>query len=177
MLEEDRYLFDLQGYLTVQEALAQGVVDQLNAAVDEMTAREIDPDTTTHRFGDLLARGRVFRDLIDNPPVVPFVEDLLGSDFRLDHDYLDVIRTGTGPIGAFLHGGTRPYRPAEYYWSGDGGLHSGLLVVAYNLKDVGPDDGGLACVPGSHKASFRFPDSWKQLSDPHPSVRAQLEAR
>ena len=50
-------------------------------------------------------------------------------------------------------------------------MHSGLVAVAYNLKDVGPDDGGFACVPGSHKSAFAFPDNWKDLSDPHPCVR------
>jgi hypothetical protein len=171
MHDEERYLFDLQGYLTVQEALAPEVVGELNAAIDRMAAQELGADVTTHRFGDLLARGRVFRDLIDNPRVMPVVAELLGDNLRLDHDYADVIRAGLGPIGAVLHGGTRPFRPGEFYWSGDGNLHSGLLVVAYNLKDVGPDDGGFACVPGSHKSAFRFPDSWKQLSDPHPTVR------
>ena len=76
-----------------------------------------------------------------------------------------------GPIGTGLHGGAVPFRPIEYYWSGDGKMHSGLVGVAYNLKNVGPDDGGFACVPGSHKSAFAFPDNWKDLSDPHPCVR------
>jgi hypothetical protein len=76
-----------------------------------------------------------------------------------------------GPIGAGLHGGAVPFRPAEYYWSAEGQIHSGLVVVAYNLEDIGPDDGGFACVPGSHKSGFALPDSWKDLTDPHPCVR------
>jgi hypothetical protein len=169
--DEDRYLFDLQGFLTVQAALSAEVVDVLNGAIDRMAEQELSHDATTHRFGDLLKRGQVFRDLIDNPIVLPFLTELLGDNLRLDHDYADVIRSGLGPIGAVLHGGAKPFRPGEYYWSGDGNLHSGLLVVAYNLKDVGPEDGGFACVPGSHKSAFRFPDAWRQLSDPHSTVR------
>ena len=99
----------------------------------------------------------MFRDLIDNPRVLPSLEELLGPRLRLDHEYVDVICSGLGPIGARLHGGATPFNPAQYYWSGDGNLHSGLLVAAYNLRDVGPDDGGFACVPGSHKAAFPFP--------------------
>jgi hypothetical protein len=28
-------------------------------------------------------------------------------------------------------------------------MHNGLSVATYNLNDVGPDDGGFACVPGT----------------------------
>jgi hypothetical protein len=167
----DRYLFDLQGYLSVPEALSAETVEQLNDVVDEMAEREMGDGETTHRWFDLLARNRSFRDLIDNSPVLPILEELLGNEFRLDHEYVDLIRSEMGPIGTGLHGGAVPFRPAEYYWSGDGQIHSGLVVVAYSLKTVGPDDGGFACVPGSHKSAFAFPDSWKDLADPHACVR------
>jgi hypothetical protein len=167
----DRYLFDLQGYLSVPDALSAETVDQLNEVIDEMAEQEMGSQETTHRWFDLLARSRLFRDLIDNPPVLPILAELLGKEFRLDHEYVDVIRSGMGPIGAGLHGGAAPFRAAEYYWAGDGQLHSGLVVVAYNLKNIGPDDGGFACVPGSHKAAFAFPDGWKDLANPHPCVR------
>jgi hypothetical protein len=171
MSDEDRYLFDLQGYLVIPDALDPPTVETLNAITDRMWAEDVESHETTHRFGGLLARDAEFLRIIDNPVVGPILETLLGAQFRLDHDYLDVIRNGIGPIGARLHGGARPFRPAEYYWSGDGTLHSGLLVVAYNLREVGAGDGGFACVPGSHKAGFPFPDSWKALADPHPTVR------
>jgi hypothetical protein len=171
MLDEDRYLFDVQGYLTVPDALAPETVQELNNAIDQMVGRDMDGEETTRRWGDLLPRSRLFVDLIDNPRVLPFLEKLLGPKLRLDHEYIDVIRSGLGPIGARLHGGAAPFDPAQYYWSGDGRLHSGLLVAAYNLKDVGPEDGGFACVPGSHKAAFPFPEDWKDLSALHPCVR------
>ncbi|MGD0311574.1 MAG: phytanoyl-CoA dioxygenase family protein [Acidimicrobiales bacterium] len=172
MRYRDRFLFDLQGYLSVPDALPVGAVEQLNGVIDEMAEREMDGGETTHRWFGLLGRSRLFRDLIDNPPVMPILEELLGKEFRLDHEYADLIRSGMGPIGSGLHGGAVPFRPVEYYWSGDGQLHSGLVVVAYSLKDVGPDDGGFACVPGSHKSAFAFPDRWKDLADPHPCVRS-----
>ena len=70
----------------------------------------------------------MFRDVIDNPRVLPTLEELLGPRLRLDHEYLDVICSGLGPIGARLHGGATPSDPAQYYWSGDQRLNSGLLV-------------------------------------------------
>jgi hypothetical protein len=171
MRYRDRYLLDLQGYLTVPEALTAEALEQINDVIDELAESEIRPEESAHRWSHLLARSRAFRDLIDNAPVLPILEELLGEDFRLDHEYVDLIRSGMGPIGTGLHGGPVPFRPIEYYWNRDGQIHSGLVAVAYNLKEVGPDDGGFACVPGSHKSAFPFPDNWKDLSDPPSCVR------
>lgn len=171
MKDEDRYLFDLQGYLAIPDALGADTLGRLNRAIDEGIADEAPPDMRTHRFGELLGRADVFRELIDNDAVVDVLVDVIGEDFRLDHTYADVIRAGEGPIGTVLHGGAVPYRSTEYYSSGNGEIHSGLVAVAFNLKDVGPGDGGFACVPGSHKSTFAFPEHWTQLADAHPCVR------
>ncbi len=42
-------------------------------------------------------------------------------------------------------------------------MRNGLFVVAYNLYDVNPGDGGFAAVPGSHKSNFPFPAQWREL--------------
>jgi ectoine hydroxylase-related dioxygenase (phytanoyl-CoA dioxygenase family) len=171
MNAEERYLFDLQGYLTIPDALSAAQLARLNAIIDEGIARETPADMRTHRFGDLLGRDPAFLELIDNPAVVAVLGEIIGRDFRLDHTYADVIRSGDGPIGTVLHGGMVPFRPSEYYLVTNGEIHSGLVAVAFNLKDVGPEDGGFACVPGSHKSAFAFPEQWKHLSELHPCVR------
>lgn len=171
MTDEERYLFDLQGYLVIPDALSTPQLARLNAVLDGALAEADKPGANTHRFGRMLGRDRAFRELIDNPQITPHLEAILGRGFRLDHDYADVIRSGLGPIGATLHGGGTPFRPAEYYHVRDGRIHSGLAVIAYNLRDVSPDDGGFACVPGSHKSAFRFPDAWRDLEQPHAAVR------
>ena len=171
MNEQERYLFDLQGLLVVPGALTPAELARLNAIMDDHIARETTPDMQTHRFGRLLGWDKAYRDLIDHPRIVPYLEALLGPQFRLDHDYADVIRQGKGPIGTVLHGGATPFDPAQYYQCRDGRLYNGLTVVAYNLKDVHPGDGGFACVPGSHKSNFVFPRAWQELDDPHPCVQ------
>ena len=170
MNEHERFLFDLQGFLVVPDALSPALVARLNELMDEHIAQETGPDMRTHRFGRLLRWGKAYRDLIDNQRMVPYVEDLVGPQFRLDHDYVDVIRTGKGPIGTVLHGGSTPYDPSQYYHFKDGRMFNGLIVVAYNLKDVHPGDGGFGCVPGSHKSNYAFPREWQELDEPHPCV-------
>jgi ectoine hydroxylase-related dioxygenase (phytanoyl-CoA dioxygenase family) len=171
MNEQERFLFDLQGFLVVPNALSDDELARLNAAVDEEIEQRTDRDMRTHRFGGLLARGTTFHFLIDNPRITPYLEELLGANFRLDHDYADVIRTGKGPIGTTLHGGATPFDPSQYFRYENGRMHNGLTVVAYNLKDVNPDDGGFACVPGSHKSNYPFPKEWRELDEPQPCVQ------
>jgi len=165
MDDRQRYLFDLNGYLTVPGALSSAVLAELNGLMDERVARDVPAEATTHRFGDVLDWGPAVRGLIDHEPVLPYLEEILGGDFRLDHDYADLIRSGKGPIGTRLHGGAVPYDPGQSYTFIEGRPRSGLLVVAYNLRDVGPDDGGFGCVPGSHKANLPFPEEWRELSE------------
>jgi len=166
--DTERYLFDLNGYLAVPEALTSTTVARLNMIMDARIAADVPSDATTWRFGGLLDWGAEVRALIDHEPIVPYLAELLGSDFRLDHDYADLIRRGKGPIGTKLHGGAAPYDAGQAYTFTGGSPRSGLMVVAYNLCDVDPGDGGFGCVPGSHKANLPFPDAWKELEEDTP---------
>jgi hypothetical protein len=165
MNAQEKYLFDLQGYITVPNALSAEQLVELNRLWDERIAADITPETTTHRWGSLLQWGKAYRELIDNPTITPYLEELLGRQFRLDHDYADLIRQGKGPIGARLHGGSTPFDPSQYFHFHNGRMHNGLSVVAYNLRDVHPGDGGFGCVPGSHKSNYPFPDEWRELEN------------
>ncbi len=173
MTAEERYLFDLNGYLVVPGALDAGQLSALNGILDQRIADEVDPEASQHRFmgeSSLLGWGRPYRELLDNPRVFPHVRELVGPDPRLDHDYADIIRSGTSPIGATLHGGAAPFDECFFYAHKDGRIRCGLIVVAYNLHDVDPGDGGFGAVPGSHKANFPFPRQWLDLERRHPCV-------
>ena len=71
MTDQQRYLFDLHGYLVVPDALTAGQIASLNAMLDERIAREMAPEAATHRFLEPLSWGQPFVDLLDNPPVEP----------------------------------------------------------------------------------------------------------
>ncbi|MEZ4713297.1 MAG: phytanoyl-CoA dioxygenase family protein [Caldilineaceae bacterium] len=172
MNEHEKYLFDLQGFITVPNALSTKHVAALNQIWDQKIAQDMEAGANTQRWVGLLDWGERFRDLIDNPTIAPYLEELLGKNFRLDHDYADLIRSGKGPIGTRLHGGGFPYDPAQYFHFKGGRFFNGLTVVAYNLCDVQPGDGGFGCVPGSHKSNFPFPDEWRELENLQPFMRA-----
>ena len=163
MNDHEKYLFDLRGYIAVENALSAEQVAALNHIMDQHIAADCTPDMRTHRFGGLLDWGPAYRGLIANERVVPYLEQIIDPQFRLDHIYADIIRSGTSPIGANLHGGGAPFNPSQYYRFTDGRMHNGLTVVAYNLADLGPEDGGFGCVPGSHKSNYRFPGEWRDM--------------
>ena len=172
MNENEQYLFDLQGYIAVPNALDKEQLADLNALLDKHIEQECASDRPAHRFGGLLEWGKPYRDLIDNPSIVPYLDVILGERFRLDHLYADLIRSDASPIGATLHGGGAPFDPSQYYHFHGGQMYNGLTVVAYNLADVGPEDGGFGCVPGSHKSNYRFPGEWRDMSENiEPCVR------
>ena len=56
-----------------------------------------------------------------------------------------------------MHGGHRGGRVNfRYYVHGDQ-IFTGLTVVSFTLQDIAEEDGGFACIPGSHKCDFRVP--------------------
>ncbi len=172
MTEHERYLLDLQGFLVIPNALSGHEIASINSVIDSRIDAEVQAEANTHRFVGLLSWGQPFIDLIDNPAVMPYLTESVHPQVRLDHDYLDVIRTGKGPIGTTLHGGATPYDPLYSYHYENGRIRNGLSVIAYNLHDVGPTDGGFGCVPGSHKSNIAFPEDWKDLDQAHSIVQA-----
>jgi len=170
--DQERYLFDLQGFLKVENALSDDQVVALNTLMDEQITQHRAGDEATKRFGRILSWGAATKELIDNPRISPYLRELLGDRFRLDHDYADVIWGEVGPIGTSLHGGGSPFDPSQYYHYANGRMYNGLTVVAYNLRDVNPGDGGFGCVPGSHKSNLAFPNEWRDLSVSRDIARA-----
>ncbi len=190
MNEQEKYLFDLRGYLVVKNALSKAQVERLSTVFgDDSEAlkrgfagsdRTVIPaeDGLAWSAKSLLEYGGVYIDLIDLPSIAPYLEALLGPHYRLDHDYIKVDRrkncnfTGDKKGTLFLHGGGQgagrgrdhvgPYDGGQcYYRYNNDRMYNGLLAVAFELKTVAEGSGGFACVPGSHKANFGLPEEWR----------------
>tara|TARA_B100000686_G_scaffold348515_1_gene439747 strand:- start:929 stop:1780 length:852 start_codon:yes stop_codon:yes gene_type:complete len=192
MTEYEQYLFDLNGYILVEGALSVEQVAAMNNAIDHnsdqihIRTREQALDGSLEEQGGQAAenlkgtqgRGdfgnflfwedpwcRVFRDVITLPTVMNIMLSVIGPRFRL---------TGTAGIsmtkgseGFIFHGGGSPeldhMREIFYHRFENGRMNNGLMSVSYSLCDVGPGDGGFACIPGSHKANFLCPIEVRRL--------------
>ncbi len=155
MTPEERYRFDIQGYLVRRAVLSPGDIEALNIAVDVLGVPEPGNDIMSQRFGSHLATARRFRDLLDHDGIFDVILELCGHTARLDHAYGIIMRPGT--TGLTLHGGGKPFDPAQYYTVDGGNIRTGLVAVQWALVEHPAGRGGFLCVPGSHKANFPTP--------------------
>lgn len=155
MTDRERYSFDVNGYVVIDDVLTPDDVAHLNAVID---GRHLPPAVETiesQRFGGFFEWDEGFRSLLDHPRILPALRELIGDRLRLDHAYGIVMSPDTA--GGVLHGGGEPYDPAQYYVHKNGRMFNGLTVVSWALVDAGRGDGGFCCVPGSHKANYPIP--------------------
>ena len=93
-LEMQQYLFDLQGYLVIENVLSSEEVSTLNQLIDKQS---LPAPKEAMRFGSaaggapegpgFLGWGQPFCDLLDHPQIMPILRFRLGDCFRLDRLY------------------------------------------------------------------------------------------
>lgn len=177
MTEDEKYLFDLNGYLLVKQVLSSEDLKLANEAVDRHQDRRrfIPKEKSLARGSSTLkgefSRGNLgepynweepwclpFRTMLTHPRIIPYLNVILGTGFRQDHRMF-VLTMDKGAEGHRLHGSSGPgFDPNQYYIFRAGKMHNGLTVVAFQLTVVNPGDGGLALIPGSHKSNIACPD-------------------
>jgi ectoine hydroxylase-related dioxygenase (phytanoyl-CoA dioxygenase family) len=160
MTGEQRYLFDLHGYLVLPGVLKP---DELATMQREMTQNgptEPQNNPEQSRFRDFLGWGPLWRNLIDHPAILPVLYDLLGPKFRIDHAYGMAMRESGERGGEGLHHEAGMFNHGAYYVTHRDRMHNGLIVVSWALTDAPLGSGGFCCIPGSHKALFPTPKGW-----------------
>ena len=170
LTDDERYSFDLQGFLVRRGVLAPAELAALHEAIDGLGLAPPGETIQSQRFSDHLPRAAAFQHLIDHPAVLDIVVELCGVHVRLDHTYGIVMAPGTSGLG--LHGGATPFDPAQYYLVRDGKIRCGLVAVQWALVDHPAGGGGFCGVPGSHKAGFARPER----PDPRLAVEVPLAA-
>ncbi|MBK35163.1 MAG: hypothetical protein CME26_06485 [Gemmatimonadetes bacterium] len=173
-----RDTFARQGYVIVPDVLNQQQLDELNVVYDQHIVERVeigsragankkirfsirgrDRYETTDRHGNTYEGRRfwskAYRDLIDNEIMFPILEEVLGDPawghapahmpeelrplFRLDHDNIHY-KPARKPTDGEDKGGTLHGSPRSWH-----------VTCVYELKTVGPGDGGFGCVIGTHK--------------------------
>ena len=155
LTDEERYRFDVHGYVVRRNVLSEGELRRLHLEIDALHLPPPGPSIGSQRFERLLEAGGLLRDLMDDPAVLEVMKELCGPYVRLDHAYGIVMAPGTSGLG--LHGGGTPFDPAQYYLVRDARIRTGLVVAQWALVDHAPGAGGFCCIPGSHTAHFSLP--------------------
>ena len=180
MNADEKYLFDLNGYLVIESVLTEAEVSIANAAIDRhldqgrIRSKEQALDGGSPELKGAMGRGELggllnwekpwcnpFREMLAHPKVVPFLNEILGKGFRMDHQ-MSLLWMDAGAEGFHFHGSSGPgFDPNQYYIVRDGKMHNGLTVVSFQLTEVNPGDGGFIVIPGSHKSNFPCPQKMR----------------
>lgn len=182
MTEDERYLFDLNGFLIIRGVLSSEEVEEANRAIDrhadEMVERSDDELRNAKVGSRFFGKGpgrmdlgrclewgekdsKVFQSILAHPRLVPIYHGILGKGYRMDHLPV-VLAQNSGSEGFQLHGGTVDCTSGEYnpflaYTYHHGTIRSALLGVNVILRDHNAGDGGFCVVPGSHKSNLKMP--------------------
>ena len=195
MDDTQKYLFDLQGFLVVEGVLskaevaaaneaierhADGIVERVGEASLSSDSKTMQGETGRGDLGGLLSWEKPwcdpFRAMLAHPQITPYLNQLLGKGWRLDHN-AGLISMRKGAEGHLLHGSSGPaFDRHQYYIFKDGQMHNGLTVVAWQLADVNPGDGGLALIPGSHKGNYACPQPVRKW-EAHQDVVKQVTCK
>ena len=179
MSNEDKFWFDVNGCLVLRGVVSREEVAAMNAAIDARGLIErkgklrltekggpLSGDGTTGRkdaagfLGWSPGQREAFRNVLTHPKLVPYLHELLGPGYRLDHNPL-CIAQDPGAEGFEFHGGStlddgRWNWPLAYAHT-HGQMRCNLLAVSVALTDVREGEGGFCIVRGSHKANFAAP--------------------
>ena len=164
--QEERFLFDLQGFLVLRNVLSSMECAGLLQVLSDLEEREyaddwiasLDPGhppratKETNRGDQVRLNGlprldAVFDHLIDHPRILPYLNEFVGEPQLINTWSISKFQ------GAEPGGYHRGVQPTDHTYR-DGVIRTRMLNTVYFLTENGPDDGCLVAVPGVHKCNI-----------------------
>lgn len=169
------YLFDLNGYIVLEQAVEPELVSDLNGALD--TVPPLEPGQwwgNVHRspgakdagkgleLQNVVEGGEPFERLIDHPSWINYMYRYAGeAESYVEGLFIDECFAAVRGEGGYLQVHSGGYRKAirGQYRYVDGVFRCAQVNVLVALTDIGPGDGGTLVIPGSHKSNFPHPQA------------------
>jgi hypothetical protein len=104
-------------------------------------------------FYDIVNQDEAFVDLVANPRVLPYIDEMLQNP-RLKTSWLAFKWRGGLSRDPANH---TPTSTCNFYHFNRGRISHNLFNLVYAIRDVAPGGGGMRLVPGSHKSNFPLP--------------------
>jgi hypothetical protein len=145
MTDEQKYFFDLRGWMLLPAVLTESECAVLREHLKAGSSPFAGPA----------------QELLDHPAVVDILSEILGGGpspedhyaFRCEGSFVTIRQKGWTPSGTERpHGG--PAESPQHYRTDGRRIYSGLTRVVWELNPVAHGDGGTLFLSGSHKASF-----------------------
>ena len=171
----DEYLFDLNGYIIIKNALNKKELRDLNKILDKLKNiknKEWAGYVHGHNYGgkeglnlqQIYEAGKPFENLIDHPSWINHMMHFVGGKGTFDQHhgplFIDEnfanIRGPGEAIG--IHSGNPEGLQRNHYRYQEGKFHCSQVNILLALKDIGPGDGGTVIIPASHKSNIQHPE-------------------
>ena len=188
--EKEFYYWDLCGHLVIRDIMSQEDLEIANEAIDKFADQIVRGEELSRGSKSLAGTGRPllprllelpkpycepFRRMVAHPEIVKRLTWMGGSGFRCGQPTGFV--SDKGSTGHSLHDANEPLIPSRSYIYKNGRSYCEAVTVTWQLRDVTEEDGGFACVPGSHKAKYRLPEGVRSCDNHmdlvmHPTFKA-----
>ncbi len=157
-----RLHLDIYGYVIVKDLFEESLIDTLLNRISEIEARYREtgelPAPSCHfsatqedyfRVDNLPHLDSVFFKYLTHPRILGMVEEIVGGEVRLEQSDAHIRRPVADPKEQQygFHRGVNP----GFSYTKNGLYHFTFVKTLTNLTDLGPEDGGTAVIPGSHK--------------------------
>ena len=171
----DKYLFDLNGFIVIQNSLNKSEVKACNKIIDKLKILknlQWEGFVHGHNYGgkeglnlqQIYEAGKPFENLIDHPSWINHMLEFVGGEGTFDHQhgplFIDEnfanVRGAGDAIG--IHSGNHEGTQRGHYRYENGKMHSGQVNVLVALTDIDKGDGGTVVIPASHKSNFKHPE-------------------
>ena len=173
--ELEMYLFDLNGYIVVKNALKKSEINACNKIIDKLKNLkngEWQGYIHGHNYGgkeginlqQIYEAGKPFEKLIDHPSWIHHMLEFVGGKGTFDHNHGPLFidenfANVRGPGEAIgIHSGNPEGIQRNHYRYQDGKFHCSQVNILLALTDIGEGDGGTVVIPSSHKSNIQHPE-------------------
>jgi len=158
MTEEQKFFFDLKGWILIPGVLSEAEIEPIKQHVYDGGTGFTGPAA----------------ELLDHPVVVDVLNEILALgnapedyyQFRCEGMFTTVRKAGWVPSGTERPHGGRGIGPVAFQQHGNR-IYSGLTRVVWELNPVNKGDGGTLFLSGTHKANFPMHASVLEPDNPH----------
>ncbi|MDL5055743.1 phytanoyl-CoA dioxygenase family protein [Oscillatoria laete-virens NRMC-F 0139] len=173
--ELNDYLFDLNGYRIIQNAVTPEQIAQINGWIDQHPVDKtqvgqwighVEVQTYMNEDGvnyqNIVEGGKVYEELLTNPAWYPDIKRYIGNFGSLSLNECLINVRGSGGFIGMHSGGHMPWMTGLFRHPQTAEWFVGQINVIVALNDIGPGDGATTLVPGSHKSVAPHPHFKRQ---------------
>ena len=163
MTPKQKYLFDLRGYLHLENVLTPEELSDTQAAIERLvqaTSDELPPGISRggEGFSNGFSADKSLEALTLHPVTWTIIKELTWNKPRFNRGSL-VVNTYERQEMTPLHCAGEGFRWTRRYGVRDDQIFTNDVVAFFYFTDVYPGDGGLVVLPGSHKREFARPEN------------------